>query len=139
MAPNKIAEPQSLSRWWAIPPVLVGFLVAIIVGHWQPVAIAKATGNSVGAVLFMPVLFWERSRERWFIPFLVSIAVAHAITIFLVPWRLAPEPQPGQKDIFILFAIVDVAICALLALVAIKLNAALHRSAKIGPPWRCGC
>ena len=96
----------------------------------MPVATAKAIGNSVGVVMFMPILFWERKGEKWFVPFLIAIAIAHALVILLMPWGLAPIPAAGQKDIFILFAFLDVAVCALLAFAVIKFSALLGRRSR---------
>jgi hypothetical protein len=126
MAPNTNESSRVLSRWWVILPVLSGFVVALVVGQWQPAAIAKAVGNSVGVVSLMPVIFWERRKEKWFLPFLLCATVAHVVLLVLVPWQQAPERHFGQKDIFFFFGVSDAVVTTVVGFIVLKL--ATYRS-----------
>jgi hypothetical protein len=114
---NHQEEAGLPSRFWAIPPLLCGLAVALIVGRFEPATIAKASGNSTAAILFFVVMFWARRRETWFSVFLFSIILIHFVIIVFVPWPIAITPD-GHKDIFLLFGLSDIFATFLLGLLA---------------------
>jgi hypothetical protein len=75
-----------VSRWWGVPPAMVGVLVGWLVSRAAPMAMAEASGISVGVFLIMMVVYWRRRLERWFWPFMISIGLAHVVAILFVPW-----------------------------------------------------
>jgi hypothetical protein len=94
----------------------------VIVGQWQSPEVSKAVGNGVAAILFMPVLFWEKRHHKWFFPYMLLIVAAHLIVIPLLPWARMPEPISGRKDIFLLLGIIDMLICAFLGFLSASLT-----------------
>jgi hypothetical protein len=85
MADSKNAT-GNMSRWWALPAVVIGGLVGGAVSVFGPIARAEAAGISAGVFSLVLMVYWRRRLEKWFWPFMTSIGLAHVAAIIFFPW-----------------------------------------------------
>ena len=103
---NNVVPEKAPSRFLAIPVVLCGIAVEIVVGRFEPETIAKASGNSTASILVATLIFWNSHRKLWFWIFLFTMLFVHMAAVVSVPWPNAPTPS-GHKDVFIIFFLLD--------------------------------
>ena len=85
---------KSLSRWWALPTLVVGAFITFLVHQVASFARAEAAVICSGVLFIVIVSIWRFHRERWFWPFLIGTAVFEGIAIWLIPW---PPNHEFQK------------------------------------------
>jgi hypothetical protein len=72
-----------VSRWWAVPSLIIGGFVGWLVSRVAPIAMAEASGISASVFTIVMVVYW---REKWFWPFMAFIGLSHVAAILFLPW-----------------------------------------------------
>lgn len=79
-------DDPPVSRWWALPALLVGALVTFAVHQFASSVRAEAAGICSTVFFVILLSLWKYHRERWFLPFVAIAILAHAFAIWLIPW-----------------------------------------------------
>jgi hypothetical protein len=90
-------------RLWGLAAAGVAVVVGIIVGQFEPVAMAEAAGGSAGIIFFLASIFWDDRTRTWFWIFMGSVTVVHGVALCAIPWPVHHKMNKGD----ILFGVVD--------------------------------
>lgn len=88
-------QDAPLSRWWAVPAIILATVITVVVHQIASFARAEAAGICSAVLLGITLALWKRHRERWFWPAFGAAILIHALAIWLIPW---PSQHEFQKS-----------------------------------------